>query len=164
MLTRVAVAAALLCICSWVAIPMIVSFTLQTFAVCAIAGLLGVPEAILSLTVYLALGAIGVPVFAGFAGGVAHLIGPTAGYLWGFFLTALCAGFARHASYWKLFFAMAAGIILCYAAGTAWYLAFYGAGKTAGGILMTCVVPFILPDAVKAALAALVVTRLRDRI
>ncbi len=80
----VGMAAAVLAVCSWISVPMpkpLVSFTMQTFAVALIAGLLGVRRGTAAVAVWLALGALGVPVFAGFNGGIAYMLGSTGGYL-----------------------------------------------------------------------------------
>ena len=62
--------AALIAVCSWISIPTAVPFTLQTFAVFLTLGLLGGRLGTLAVTVYLLLGAVGLPVFAGFHGGL----------------------------------------------------------------------------------------------
>ena len=119
---------ALIAICSWVSIPTIIPFTLQTFAVSLCIGLLGTRRALLSIGIYLLLGAAGVPVFSGFSGGMGVLFGTTGGYLVGFLLMALVSGaiisrFGR--SFISLFLAFFFGLALCYAFGTAWYLLLY---------------------------------------
>ena len=81
--------AALMAICSWISIPLTVPFTLQTFAVFVTLGILGGKRGTLSILVFLLLGAIGVPVFAGFTGGMGILLGNTGGYIIGFILSAL---------------------------------------------------------------------------
>ncbi|HRK76327.1 MAG TPA: biotin transporter BioY [Streptococcus parasuis] len=65
-----------------------VPFTLQTLAIGLVACLYKPKDALASVGLYLVLGAIGLPVFAGFSGGFAALVGPTAGFLWGFLLYA----------------------------------------------------------------------------
>ena len=81
--------AALIAVCSWISIPTAVPFTLQTFAVFLTLGLLGGRLGTLAVTVYLLLGAVGLPVFAGFHGGLGAFLGATGGYLVGFLFTAL---------------------------------------------------------------------------
>ena len=76
--------AALIAVCSWISIPTAVPFTLQTFAVFLTLGLLGGRLGTLAVTVYLLLGAVGLPVFAGFHGGLGAFLGATGGYLVGF--------------------------------------------------------------------------------
>ena len=114
------------------------------------------------MLVYLLLGAVGAPVFHGFQGGAQVIVGPTGGYLIGFIFTALLTGFLTKRSnrFWVLIAAMAAGIALCYVFGTAWFALFFANGGL-GKILMTCVVPFLIPDAVKILVAAVLVQRIR---
>ena len=88
-LAYIAICAALIVICSWISIPTAVPFTLQTFAVFASLGLLGGKKGTLSVLVFLILGAIGLPVFANFGGGLGVLLGSTGGYLIGFIFMGL---------------------------------------------------------------------------
>ena len=89
-----AVFAALLAVLSQIAIPMPwgIPFTLQTFAVALCGYVLGPAWAPVAVGVYLALGAVGLPVFSGFAGGAASLLNVTGGFLWGFLPMALLCG------------------------------------------------------------------------
>ncbi|MBQ9248015.1 MAG: biotin transporter BioY, partial [Ruminococcus sp.] len=74
--------AALIAVCSILSIPIgEVPITLQTFAVCLAAAMLGWKRGTLSVLIYVLLGAVGVPVFAGMTGGVGILAGPTGGYI-----------------------------------------------------------------------------------
>ena len=97
--TRELTAAALFCaltaICSQISLPLPftpVPINLAAFAVLAAAGLLGCRGAVLSVAAYLLLGAAGVPVFAGFRGGLSVLAGPTGGYLAGYLAAAWITG------------------------------------------------------------------------
>ena len=74
---------ALMAICAWITIPAAVPFTMQTFAVFLTAGLLGGKRGTIVVLVYLLLGAVGLPVFSGFAGGLGYMTGVTGGYLVG---------------------------------------------------------------------------------
>ena len=85
-ITRIAMMTALLAICSWITIPFAVPFTMQTFAVFLALIICGGVEGSIAIAVYIALGAVGIPVFSGFSGGVSALIGPTGGYIFGFLL------------------------------------------------------------------------------
>lgn len=162
--------AALIAVCAWISIPATVPFTLQTFAIFAALGLLGGKRGTVAVAVYLLLGAIGVPVFAGFQGGIGALLGTTGGYLLGFLLTALIVwGMeARFGSKTGVFLLSAVlGMLVCYAFGTAWYLVVYALTKGAISLataLGWCVVPFLIPDAVKIALAVLLRGRLKRHI
>ena len=166
----VAVGAALLTVCSWISIPLTIPFTLQTFAVCLIAALFGAPSSLLSLLVYVLLGAAGIPVFAGFRGGAGVLLGATGGYILGFFFTALIVGLtasARKRGFPSLIVSMAAGVLVCYAFGTAWFIFVYSRRVAAIGLMQAlgmCVFPFIIPDAVKIGCAMVVVSQLRRRV
>lgn len=151
--------AILIAICSWISIPGPVPFTLQTFGVFAAVGILGGKRGTISVFLYLLLGAVGIPVFAGFKGGLGALLGSTGGYIIGFLFSALVMWgmetvFGK--KLWVQLGSMLLGLIACYAFGTAWYMTVYA--KTTGEIgVMTalgwCVFPFLLPDAVKIALA-----------
>lgn len=159
--------AALMAVCAWITIPATVPFTLQTFAVFAALGLLGGKRGTVAVAVYLLLGAVGLPVFSGFQGGVGALLGTTGGYLLGFLLAALIVwGLeARFGSKTGIFILSAIlGMLVCYAFGTAWYLIVYARTKGAVSLVTVlgwCVFPFLLPDAVKIALAVLLRGRLK---
>ena len=129
---------ALMAICSWINIPMTVPFTLQTFAVFAAVAMLGLWRGTVAVLVYIILGAIGVPVFAGFSGGFGALLGQTGGYIIGFIFTALISGGMMKAFGKKIpvmIIAMVLGLIACYAFGTVWFMYVYGQANGARGVL-----------------------------
>ena len=160
-LCYIALFSVLMAVCAWISIPGPVPFTLQTFAMFAALTTLGGKRGTLSVVVYLLLGAVGLPVFSGMQGGLGVLLGTTGGYILGFLAAALL--------YWLLtshlgsklpvvIGACVVGLIACYAFGTAWFLTVYTrtvGAMTLSAALMACVVPFILPDALKIALAIL---------
>lgn len=165
-----ALAAALIALCSWITVPAVVPFTLQTFAVFCALLLLGGRGGALAVTVYLLLGAVGVPVFAGFRGGVGTLFGATGGYLLGFLLTALFY-WAVTALFgdkpWVRVLALVGGALLCYTFGTLWFVAVYTRETGAVGVTTAfgwCVAPFLLPDAAKLVLALAVSARVKKRL
>ena len=151
-LTVTAMLTALLCILGPVTLPLgPVPLSLTTGVLMLMALLLGGARATLCCAVYLVMGLIGLPVFAGFQGGVGALIGPTGGFLLGYpLLTALC-GFlcARWTGRGQQVCALLAGTALVYLTGTAWYCVQSGADVTAA--LMVCVLPFLPGDALKIA-------------
>ena len=165
-LAYVAVCAALMAVCSWISIPATVPFTLQTFAVFCSLGLLGGRRGTAAILVYLLLGALGVPVFAGFSGGIGILFGTTGGYLLGFILMGLVYWLGERLSMDSRnirIISMILGLLLCYAFGTAWFMFVYARQTGAialGTALAWCVVPFILPDLIKVVLAFLLAQRL----
>ena len=86
-----AIGVALIAVCSWITVPMTVPFTLQTLAVFAVLLLLGGERGTIATLVYVLMGAIGIPVFAGFSGGLGILLGSTGGYIIGFIFIGLLA-------------------------------------------------------------------------
>ncbi len=163
-LSYIALGAALIAVCAWISIPAPVPFTLQTFAVFAAVCILGGRDAALAVLVYLLIGGIGVPVFAGFKGGPGVLFGATGGYLWGFLAVALIYMlFSPKDSLPRQIAALSLGLAACYLFGTAWFIAVYSRTSeiTVLRALSLCVVPFILPDLAKMALGAAVGRRVR---
>lgn len=159
-LAFIAVGAALIAVCSWITIPLpSVSFTMQTFAVFFMLLMLGGKRGTASVLVYLLLGAVGVPVFAGFTGGVSVLIGNNGGYLVGFLLMGLLYLLAERVFGQRKSVQIAAlviGLGVLYFFGTVWFLTVYTRESGAVGIgtvLWWCVIPFVLPDLAKLALA-----------
>ena len=148
-MVRCGLFAALLAICAWLSIPVgDIAVTMQTFGIFLALGLLGGKWGTVSILIYLLLGAVGMPVFSGFQGGFGVLVGVTGGYLWGFLTSGLV--------YWALerlgkLPAMIGGLLACYACGSLWFL--YWSGGGLGFVLLRCVVPYIIPDAVKIGLA-----------
>ena len=165
-LARAALFAALIAICSWISIPTAVPFTLQTFAVFLALGVLGGKLGTLSVAVYLLLGAVGLPVFAGFQGGLGALLGATGGYLAGFLLTALTVwGAERRLGKSAPVFLVSCllGLALCYLFGSVWFAAVDAAASGPVGLVTVlgwCVFPFVLPDLAKLALAVVLSRRL----
>lgn len=166
----IGVFAAVIAVCSWIQIPLTVPITLQTFAVCAAAGLLGLRNGLLTVIVYILIGLIGVPVFSNFQAGPGVLLGVTGGYIIGFIFTALTVGGAVKLFGKKMIvyiLSMIIGVAVCYAFGTAWFViwsADNGSATTIGAALMSCVVPFIVPDLVKIAVAAVLCSKLSKHI
>lgn len=162
----VAMFAAIITICAQIQIPASVPFTLQTLGVFVAGGLLGWKRGTLSVIIYVLLGLVGVPVFAGFTGGVGTLFGLTGGYILGFIFTALIVGIMSDKlgrKLWVLAVSMVIGLLVCYAFGTAWFMVIYNTsmgGISLGGALMMCVVPYLPFDALKIALAVVLVNRL----
>lgn len=157
-MTRCALFSALMCVCAWLSLPLGgVVVSLQSFALFLTLLVLGGKRGSLCVGVYLALGAVGLPVFTGFQGGVGALVGPTGGYLWGFLAAALL--------YWCLenrlphWICLSLGMAVCYACGTIWYLLAFGGEFFP--VLALCVLPYLLPDGIKLALALLIGKRLK---
>lgn len=140
-----------------------------------LAGLfLPVKTAALSQLVYLLLGIVGVPVFAGFQSGAARLAGPTGGYLLVFPVIALILSLAMviydkklarkplaaRAAY--IFSAMLVSLIVCYVAGTAWFTVF--SGSIFQKAMRLTVVPFLAGDIAKIVLCTVITLSARERL
>jgi biotin transport system substrate-specific component len=165
-LVYISIGAALIAICSWISIPTAVPFTLQTFAVFFVLLSLGGERGTLATLVYVLLGAVGVPVFAGFSGGIGVLLGSTGGYIIGFLFTGiLYIIFTRFFSKKIVvkIIALVLGLAVCYAFGTAWFMNVYIKSSGEVGLLTVlgwCVFPFIIPDLLKLALAVVIAKRI----
>ena len=164
-MARCALAAALMCVCAWIAIPVgDTVFTMQTFALFLTLYLLGGKWGCAAIVVYLALGMAGLPVFTGFRGGLGVLLGATGGYIGGFLLIG--------AAYWLVtalgkgrwgLWGCILGLVLCYAAGTLWFYFTYLKAESIslGAVLAKCVLPYLLPDGMKLWIARLLTGRMK---
>ncbi|MBQ4276278.1 MAG: biotin transporter BioY [Lachnospiraceae bacterium] len=164
----IAIGAVLIAICSWINIPTQVPFTLQTFAVFFVLMLLGGERGTISILIYILLGAVGVPVFAGFSAGIGILFGNTGGYILGFiFIGLIYILFTRVFKMKNIFFkvlALVIGLAICYAFGSIWYMHIYIRDSGEVGlfaVLGWCVFPFIIPDLIKMALAVIIAKRIQ---
>lgn len=159
--------AVLITVCSWISIQTTIPFTLQTMGVFLAVNILGGRRGTLSVLVYILLGAIGIPVFSGFTGGIGILLGNTGGYIIGFLFSALAM--------WGIEYlfgngrivqlvSMLIGLFICYAFGTAWFMVVYTSANepvSLAVVLGWCVFPFIIPDLVKIAVALIIGPRIR---
>ncbi|MDO4546979.1 MAG: biotin transporter BioY [Clostridia bacterium] len=172
-MTRIALCAACICALSQITIPMPsgVPLTLQTFAVALAAGLLGTKRSIICVVLYLFIGAAGLPVFAGFTGGISRFAGPTGGFLIGFIpMAALCGidssvvngGCEKSQSKWmplSRVMAILAGVVACHAFGVAHFA--FTAGVNAVQAFVTVSAPYIIKDAVCAYVAVMLAERIK---
>lgn len=160
----IAMSTAIISVCAWVSVPSAVPFTMQTFAVFLAAGVLGSRRALAAVSLYVLLGAIGLPVFAGMQGGLGVLVGATGGYISGFLPAAFIAGLRHSGKRDGMvdIILMILGLLVCYTFGTLWYaLGYLGGMEGIGAALTACVLPYVIPDLLKILLAATVARRLR---
>lgn len=131
-----------------------VPITLQTFGVLLIGLSFGSSRGAATIATYIALGAVGMPAFAGGALGWKHLLGPTGGYLIGFVAAAWLVGRLAESgwdrSFWLAFISAVLGTLIIYAFGAAWLSYFVGIKRA----FMAGILPFIPGDIVKALMAA----------
>lgn len=158
--------AAFICVGAWIQLPFVIPVTMQTYVIMTSLGLLGSKNTISVLLVYILLGAVGLPVFSGFSGGVSALYGPTAGFLWGFFIGVPFYYAIKKVFPYKRYSFFAASIIyiIIYGiSGALWYCFYTFEKITLSGLLSSfyvTVLPFIIPDIAKAVAADLTVKKL----
>lgn len=129
-----------------------VPFNLAVFGAYLTGMLLQPVWAAASVAVYMLMGLVGIPVFAGFAGGPAVLFGKTGGYVMGYLFIALFTAVAvRRKNMACTVLGMLLGLAVCYALGTAWFMLITGTGLVQS--LAWCVFPFVIPDVVKGVCA-----------
>lgn len=140
-----------------------VPFNLAVFGAFLAGMLLSSLWATASMAVYMLLGVIGIPVFAGFQGGPGVLFGKTGGYVIGYIFIALLTALSRKSDkIWLTALGMLCGLLCCYVLGTAWFMLITKADLITS--LGWCVIPFIIPDAAKAVCAFLLGKVLQKRI
>ena len=160
----VAIFAVTIAICSWISIPTTVPFTLQTFAVFLAVGVLGGRRGTFAVLVYILLGAVGLPVFAGFSGGLGALLGTTGGYIIGYIPLALIEGILIEVfkdKKWTYPIWMIVGTIVLYLLGSIHFFFVNNQATTFFHILKVCVFPFIPIDLAKIVIATLLSIKLR---
>ncbi|MFO1104892.1 MAG: biotin transporter BioY [Amaricoccus sp.] len=142
---------------SRIEVPMVpVPMTMQTLAVTLVGALYGWRLGAITVGVWLLEGAVGLPVFAGGASGVAKFVGPTGGYLVGFLFAAAATGWLVERG-WdgdrpvRAFAAMLVGNALCLAIGATWLAVLIGTGP----VIAAGVTPFLLGGVLKSAIGAL---------
>ena len=170
-LVLISISAALITVCSWISIPIgPVPFTLQTMAILAVMLTCGGRRGTLAILVYLLMGACGLPVFAGFKGGLVSFAGPTGGFLIGFIFAALVYWLLENLIFRRfmtsavktwVFGAVNSVIfeVIMYAVGVAWFMTVYASQTGPVGLATVmgwCVLPFIIPDLVKLAAAVII--------
>ncbi len=149
--------AALIAISSWISVPFGVPFTMQTFGVFCTLLILGGKLGSISIIAYVLLGLVGLPVFAGFQGGIGVILSPLGGFIVGFIVMGIIyflitKHFGQHIQ--VQITALIMGLLICYFMGTGCYSLFSGADLLTA--FKICSIPFIIPDLIKLWLAAVV--------
>ena len=160
----VALAACFICICAQIAIPFAgVPLTLQTFAVAFCGYMLGKYYGTLACCIYLSLGAIGLPVFAGFSASLAFLFGPTGGFLFGFTALAFFCGLvSSKASAFFSFFISLIGLLICHLLGIFWFSHISGISFAQGFLISS--LPYFIKDIFSLILARLLFCKINQRL
>lgn len=153
---------ALFIVCSQIVLPFPIPFTLQIFALFCGIEILGCKKVLSGVLCWIIMGFFGIPVFAGFRGGAGVLLDLTGGFIWGFLPTVVC-----FTVFFKVFksrlISSVTAMIVFYFCGCLWYTHLYFNGSFSGFVsaLTVCVLPFIIPDALKIVLAFYVGKRIR---
>ncbi|MDR1815995.1 MAG: biotin transporter BioY [Clostridiales Family XIII bacterium] len=150
--------------------PVPINLALLSVLICG--GVLGAKKGAIAMVVYILLGAVGVPMFSGFTGGIGILTGPTGGYIIGYLPAAVIMGLMAQ---WApktgsaavktgkgIAASLAKGVpavAACYALGTIWFMISTGTGFAES--LLMCVIPFIPGDVLKIIAASVVCEALR---
>ena len=155
---------ALMAVAAWITVPFgPVPFTLQTLAVMFVLFALPAKQALIAIGGYIVLGGLGLPVFSSFKGGLAALMGPTGGFIVGFFVAALVASeeqksfFGTHIAAGVLARNVVMGVVflaVLYVFGWAWLM--LAAHLSAEAAFAAAVAPFVLIDAMKMIAAVLI--------
>lgn len=150
--------AVLITVCSWISVPAAIPFSLQTFAVFSAVNILGEKRAAAAISVYILMGAVGLPVFTGFRGGLSALLSHTGGFIFGFFMIPLCSylvGFFIKSKPLKLILGEIVGLLLCYLTGILWFsftTDSFSLNSLAASFT-TLVLPYLIPDILKLIFA-----------
>ena len=175
-ISQIAVFAAIISVVSQISIPMPagVPMTLQTLII-PIAGIvLGRKKGTIATLIYLIMGAVGLPVFAGFAGGLGKILGLTGGFLISFPVLSYTAGLGdnlgqkfsglgkKYLYYIILVASLVIGATINYIFGTIWFVV--SSGSTFMAALSACVIPFIPTAIIKIALIAIIAPMLKKRL
>ena len=164
-MTVTALMTALLCIAGPMTLPVgPIPLSLGSLVVMLLGMILGAAGGLQCCGLYLLLGTLGLPVFAGFTGGVMALLGPTGGFLLGYLPLVLICGWRKNAdrSLWRNMAACIAGHLCLYLMGTLWYHTLTGC--TAVAAISVCVLPFLPGDAVKIVAAVKLGPALHSRL
>ena len=158
--------AAIIAVLAQITIPLpLIPITGQTLAVGLIVTILGKKNGSLAVLLYILLGAIGLPVFSGFSGGLGVLVGPTGGYIVGFLVQAYIMGVYMEkfgVNYTHSMIANLIGMVITLAFGATWLKIAADYSWTAA--IMAGVVPFIIVGIIKAAAAAWIGVIVRNRL
>ncbi len=164
LLALISLFSALICVCSFISIPFVIPITLQLFGVYLALFTLGGKRGLMSVILYISIGAVGLPVFSGFTGGISRLFDATGGYIFGFVvLSVVYLATSSVLPRQRIFTALssALSLISLYLTGSLWYALIYLEGaESIIYVLSVSVLPFILPDAIKIIMAYIISERI----
>ncbi|MGL5972704.1 MAG: biotin transporter BioY [Oscillospiraceae bacterium] len=165
---QISLLTALLCVISpWsIYIPAsAVPISLGNFAIYISCCLLKPKKSVTSILIFIAIGAIGIPVFSGFSGGFYKLAGPTGGYILGYILIPLIGGFFTSKNNFKKtswVIGLFLGTFGCYVIGSMWLS--YSLGVNLKQAFVVGVLPFIVFDCIKIIVAVFLCYKVKPKI
>ena len=165
-ISKLSLMSAVICVLSPISINLPFSPVPITFSIIGIllsVYVLGCKSGVLSVIIYLLLGAFGLPVFSNFSGGFAKIAGPTGGYIIGYIFLALIAGVSVEKFSINKFIQFAGillGITVCYAFGTVWLK--YQANMSFSAAIVAGALPYIPFDIAKAVLCVILGNKLKN--
>lgn len=143
-----------------VIMPTGVPITFQTFVVALCGFILGTKLSLATVTAYILAGAVGLPVFSGFRGGVQHIFGATGGFIIGFLALALFCGIAGTENSFKLRFLIGViGLVLCNLAGVVQFAVVSSVGFTEAFLVSSA--PFLIKDIILFAVSVLISPKIK---
>lgn len=159
-LVYIALMSAIIAVLAQFSIPMPTGtlLTLQTFAVALCGSILGTKKGLAAVGIYLLLGAVGLPVFASFRGGLGILAGVTGGFLIGFLPLAAACGWGRDKKMLPGFIAGLIGLAICHIIGVIWGSKVSATPLWPGFLMFSA--PYLLKDALSIWLAMLLARRI----
>lgn len=171
-LTKTALFTAIFCVLSphtlYVFLPFSpIGITFGSFLVYMAGLLLGLRSGCISVLLYLGLGFLGLPVFAGYQAGAGILFGPTGGFLLGYLPCVLVIGILMQRvekikrGELRFLIGMMLGTLLLYLCGVIWFCLVYTKDVTLKSAVMACVLPFLPFDGIKIAVAMILYKPLR---
>ena len=166
----IALFSVILLVCSRIAIPYVIPFTLQSLGVFLTFGILGGKKGLLSFLLYLTLGLIGLPISATGEAGINLFLTPAAGYLIGWVICGILfwiieTKFGNRTKTRLIAFSL--GTIISYIMGTVWFILIYAYNNTTPSIwtaICYCVFPFIIFDIIKLLTANFIANKLQNKI
>ena len=167
-MTLISLFAALISVTSFISIPLgTAPITFQTFGVFSALLLLGGRRGSISIGIYIGIGAVGLPVFSGFTGGIGRLFDATGGFIFGFLAAALLYWFLSKilgATLTATVVSVMLAHLALYAVGALWFFIGYSDGIGFLPTLAATVLPYLLPDAIKLFLAIFVCEKIKKRL
>ena len=158
-ITQTALITSLIAVSAQIALPFFtVPLTLQTFAVCLSGFLLGPCYGTLSVLIYLLLGAVGTPVFAGFQGSFGVILGPTGGFLVGFLALSLFCAISSKSGFFRMILPLI-GIFICHFLGILWFS--YTTGNPIFTSFLLSSLPYLPKDVLSCFLAKILAKKLK---